>query len=90
MEHCNAAAARRPNSGLIVTGSALAFVHRDLIVTPVAGYKLPGSISNAPSRVAVCSPTGLILWTSNLKTARTLGVEAPPTLLARGAGGPLL
>jgi putative tryptophan/tyrosine transport system substrate-binding protein len=30
-----------PNSGLIVTGSALAIVHRDLIITLAARHKLP-------------------------------------------------
>ena len=33
--------ARTPNGGLILTGSALALVHRDLIVTLAAQYKLP-------------------------------------------------
>jgi putative tryptophan/tyrosine transport system substrate-binding protein len=33
--------ARTPNGGLILTGSALALVHRDLIVTLAARYKLP-------------------------------------------------
>jgi putative ABC transport system substrate-binding protein len=33
--------ARSPNGGLIVTASALAVVHRDLIVTLAAKYKLP-------------------------------------------------
>jgi ABC-type uncharacterized transport system substrate-binding protein len=33
--------ARGPNDGLIVLGSALAFVHRDLIVTLAARHKLP-------------------------------------------------
>src|SRR5215467_4907854 len=36
-----AAFARAPNGGLIVTGSALAQVHRDLIITLAARYKLP-------------------------------------------------
>jgi putative ABC transport system substrate-binding protein len=36
-----AAFARVPNGGLIVTGSALAVVHRDLIVTLAARHKLP-------------------------------------------------
>jgi putative tryptophan/tyrosine transport system substrate-binding protein len=36
-----AAFARASNGGLIVTGSALAVVHRDLIVTLAARYKLP-------------------------------------------------
>jgi putative tryptophan/tyrosine transport system substrate-binding protein len=33
--------ARRSNGGLIVTGTALAFVHRDLIVTLAARHRLP-------------------------------------------------
>jgi len=33
--------ARSPNGGLIVTGSAMAVHHRDLIVTLAARYKLP-------------------------------------------------
>jgi hypothetical protein len=33
--------ARSANGGLIVTGSALAIVHRDLIITLVAKHKLP-------------------------------------------------
>jgi putative ABC transport system substrate-binding protein len=36
-----AAIARLPDSGLIVTGSALAVVHRELIVTLAARHKLP-------------------------------------------------
>jgi putative ABC transport system substrate-binding protein len=36
-----AAFARAPNGGLIVTASALAIAHRDLIVTLAARYKLP-------------------------------------------------
>ena len=33
--------ARSPNGGVILTGSALAFVHRDLIVTLAVRHKLP-------------------------------------------------
>ena len=36
-----AAFARDPNSGLIVTGSGIAIVHRELIVALAARYKLP-------------------------------------------------
>ena len=36
-----AAFARPSNGGLIVTGSALVVVHRDLIITLAARYKLP-------------------------------------------------
>ena len=41
IERAVAAFARAPNSGLIVTGSTLALVHRDLIVRLAARYKLP-------------------------------------------------
>jgi putative ABC transport system substrate-binding protein len=40
-ERAVAAFARQPNGGLIVTASALAQVHRDLIVTLAARHKLP-------------------------------------------------
>ena len=38
--------ARLPNSGVIVTGSAAAVVHRDLIVTLTARHKLPAVYDN--------------------------------------------
>jgi putative tryptophan/tyrosine transport system substrate-binding protein len=41
MERDIAATARLPNSGLIVTGSSVALIHRDLIVTLASRYKLP-------------------------------------------------
>ena len=41
-----AAFARFPNGGLIVTGSALSTVHRDLIVSLAARHKLPAVYSN--------------------------------------------
>jgi len=41
IEHAVAAFARAPNGGLIVTGSGLAVVHRDLIITLAARHKLP-------------------------------------------------
>jgi putative ABC transport system substrate-binding protein len=41
IERTIAAFARSPGGGLIVTGSALAVVHRDLIVTLAARHKLP-------------------------------------------------
>jgi len=41
IERAVTAFARAPNSGLIVTGSALANVHRNLIVTLAARHKLP-------------------------------------------------
>jgi ABC-type uncharacterized transport system substrate-binding protein len=108
--------ARSSNGGLIVTGSALAIVHRDLIVTLAARHKLPavywdrmlvtggGLISygadiidqyrraaayvdrilkgEKPADLPVQAPTKYEL-VINLKTARALGLEIPPTLLAR-------
>ena len=41
IERAVAAFARSPNGGLILTGSALAIVHRDLIVTLAGRHKLP-------------------------------------------------
>jgi putative ABC transport system substrate-binding protein len=41
IERAVAAFARSPNGGLILTGSALAVVHRDLIIALAARYKLP-------------------------------------------------
>jgi putative ABC transport system substrate-binding protein len=41
MERAIKAFARSPNSGLIVTGSGLAVVHRELIIALAARHKLP-------------------------------------------------
>jgi putative ABC transport system substrate-binding protein len=116
IERAVAAFARVPNGGLIVTGSPLAMVHRDLIVTLAARHKLPavywdrahvtggGLISYGPDLVdqhrqaaryvdrilkgekpadlPVQAPTKYEL-VINLKTAKALGLDVPPTLLAR-------
>jgi putative tryptophan/tyrosine transport system substrate-binding protein len=116
IERTIAAFARSSNGGLIVTGSALAALHRILIITLAARYKLPavyfdrhfvidgGLISygtdivdqyrraagyvdrilkgEKPADLPVQAPTKYEL-VINLKTAKTLGLEVPPTLLAR-------
>jgi ABC-type uncharacterized transport system substrate-binding protein len=108
--------ARSPNGGVIVTASALAVRHRDLIITLAARHKLPtlyfdrsfvaagGLISYGPDYVdqyrqaagyvdrilkdekpadlPVQAPTKYEL-VINLRTAKALGLEVPPTLLAR-------
>jgi putative ABC transport system substrate-binding protein len=116
IERAIMAFAHFPNGGLIVTGSTLATVHRDLIVALAARKKLPavyteryfaaagGLISYGPDIVdqyrraasyvdrilkgekpadlPVQAPTKYEL-VINLKTAKALGLQVPPTLLAR-------
>ena len=116
IERAVAAFARSPNGGLIVTASALAAVHRDLIVTLAARHKLPAVYSDRffvtagglisygpdlidqyrraagyvdrilkgekPADLPVQAPTKYEL-VINLKTAKALGLDVPPTLLAR-------
>ena len=41
LERAVAAFARSPNGGLILTGSGLSILHRDLVVTLAARHKLP-------------------------------------------------
>jgi putative tryptophan/tyrosine transport system substrate-binding protein len=111
-----AAFARSPNGGLILTGSALSFLHRNLIVALATRYKLPavywdrapvdagGLISygadlrdqfrraagyvdrilkgEKPADLPVQAPTKYEL-VINLKTAKALGLELLPSLLAR-------
>jgi putative tryptophan/tyrosine transport system substrate-binding protein len=116
IERAVTAFARGLNGGLVVTGSAAAIVHRELIATMAARHRLPavhpgrysvtagGLISYGPDLVdqyrraasyvdrilrgekpadlPVQAPTKYELFI-NLKTARALGIEVSPTLLAR-------
>jgi putative ABC transport system substrate-binding protein len=116
IERAITAFARSANGGLVVTGSASATTHRELIITLAARHKLPavysgrfnvtvgGLISYGPNRIEqfrraagyvdrilkgekpadlpVQTPTKYEL-VINLKTAKALGLEVPPSLLAR-------
>jgi ABC-type uncharacterized transport system substrate-binding protein len=116
IERAIAAFTRAANGGLIVTGSALAAIHSQLIITLAARYKLPavyferrfvrggGLISyganfidqyrqaagyvdrilkgEKPADLPVQVPTKYEL-VINLKTAKALGLDVPPMLLAR-------
>jgi putative tryptophan/tyrosine transport system substrate-binding protein len=116
IERAMTAFADSANGGLIVTGSALTVMHRDLIITLAARHKLPavyyeryyvaagGLMSygpdlldqfrsaagyvdrilkgEKPSDLPVQAPTKHEL-VINLTTAKALGLEIPPMLLAR-------
>jgi putative ABC transport system substrate-binding protein len=116
VENAVAAFARRPNGGLVVTGSPFAANNAGRIAALAARHKLPavypfryfvsggGLISygpdladqfraaagyvdrilkgEKPEDLPVQAPTKYELVV-NLKTAKTLGLEVPPTLLAR-------
>jgi putative ABC transport system substrate-binding protein len=116
LERAIAGFARLSNGGMVVTASALAVAHRDLIVSLAARYRLPtvyyrrvfvaggGLISygadvvdqyrraasyvdrilkgEKPADLPVQAPTKYEL-VINLKTAKALGIDVPPILLAR-------
>src|SRR6516165_9501269 len=116
IERALTAFSHSPNGGLILTGSAMAIAHRDLIIALAARHRLPavyyepyfaaagGLIAYGPRvpeqyRLAAGyidrilrgeRPADLPVQAMtkyelaiNLKTARALGLEVPPTLLAR-------
>jgi putative ABC transport system substrate-binding protein len=116
IERAIAAFSRYPNGGLLVTGSPLIAVQRDLIIMLAARHKLPAVYANRffvndggllcygpdlvdqhrraagyvdrilkgekPADLPVQMPTKYEL-AINLKTAKALGLEVPPTLLVR-------
>jgi putative ABC transport system substrate-binding protein len=116
IERAVAAFARSPNGGMILTASTLAVIHRELIITLAARYRLPavytsryfvtggGLISygadsidpqrraagyvdrilkgEKPADLPVQAPTKYEL-AINLKTAKTLGLDVPTSLIAR-------
>jgi putative tryptophan/tyrosine transport system substrate-binding protein len=114
IERAVTAFARSSNGGLIVTANTGAIVHRELIITLAARYRLPavyfyrffvtagGLISygpdstdqfrraagyvdrilkgEKPADLPVQAPTKYVL-ALNLKTAKALGLDVPPSLL---------
>jgi putative ABC transport system substrate-binding protein len=108
--------AQTSNGGVIVTGSALAAAHRDLLVALMAQHKLPAIYSDRlfvaagglisygsdnidqyraaagyvdrilkgekPADLPVQAPTKYEM-VINLKTAKALGLEIPPPVIAR-------
>jgi len=116
MDGALTAFAHSPNGGLIVTGSALTVVRRDLIIALAARYRLPavyydryyasagGLISYGSNNVELFrsaaayvdrilkgeKPADLPVQTAtkfelviNLKTAKALDLDVPPSLLVR-------
>ena len=75
--------ARSPNGGLIITGSALAFVHRHLIIALAAKHRLPRSTSSAR-----LSPTAVSFRTELICSTNTGALQATLTAFSRGRSPP--
>jgi putative ABC transport system substrate-binding protein len=77
IESAVAAFARAPNGGLIVTASAAATLHRDLIITLAARHKLPAVYSERSFvNAGGLSPTGL---TTSTNTGRRPAMSIAPS-----------
>ena len=116
VEHAIASFAAAPNGGLVVPPDASTIVHRDLVITLAARYRLPAVYAfrvfvaagglmcyeidemepyrlsasyvdrilrgAKPSELPVQAPTNY-KTVVNLKTAKALGLDVPPSLLVR-------
>jgi len=98
IERANAAFAQTPNGGLIVTGGPASRLHRDLIVAAgglisygtdyveqyrqAAGYVDRILKGEKPADLPVQTPVKYET-VLNTKTAKALGLDVPPTVLAR-------
>jgi putative ABC transport system substrate-binding protein len=89
IERAIAAFARSSNGGLIVTATTLADLHRELIISLAARHRLPAvypfryyvTSGGLPADLPVQAPTKYET-VLNLKTAKALGLDLPPTLLS--------
>jgi putative ABC transport system substrate-binding protein len=94
IERTVAAFARSSNGGLIVTGSALATSHRDLIIGLAAQHNLSNQYRRSadyvdrilkgekPADLPVQAPTKFEMVV-NLKSAKALGLDLPTAVLVR-------
>jgi putative ABC transport system substrate-binding protein len=80
IERALAAFARAPNGGLVVTGSAPAAVHSDLIVTLAARHKLPADVEEDGLLLSVGFLAAIILF--GLGSAAVLGTIIGAVLIS--------